>query len=268
MTDLFTLPLPASFGRTASGTAWSRFGSGEPILLVHGVGMCQEFWAPQVHDLMADFEVITYDMWGHGRSIVDPDATTLSDFAHQLADLMAGLGLSSAHVVGHSLGALVAIQSAIEHAAAVRTLTALNAVFDRTSEQRAPVLRRAHALAADGAMDIDTTLLRWFDEPGTHPQAETLCRRLLESIDAAGYANAYLVFAEADQSAADVAGVRCPATFATGQDDPNSTPDMSRALASTVRGAQYRILRGQRHMMSLTVPHDVSQIIRDTVGQG
>lgn len=229
--------------------------------------MCQAYWAPQVHALMTDAEVITYDMWGHGRSAVDAQADSLHDFSHQLDDLLTSLGLGSAHVVGHSLGALVAIQFAGDHPERARSLTALNAVYQRTDDQRRPVLKRAHALRADGTMDIDLTLSRWFGEPGRHdhPDAEALCRNLLDSVDASGYAGAYLVFAEADQSPADVARIACPALFATGEDDPNSTPEMSRRLAAAVRGAHAVVLGGQRHMMSLTVPDDVTDLISATV---
>lgn len=267
MTVRLELPDADERGVAPDGTAWSRFGSGEPLVLIHGVGMQQAFWAPQVAALSDHYGVVTYDMWGHGRTPPNPAATTLAVYADQLVALLDHRGLPSVHVVGHSLGALVALQFAATHPNRCRTLTCLNAVYGRTDEQRAPVLRRAEALARDGQMDIDKTLLRWFGEPGAHPYpaAEELSRRLLESVDAAGYATAYLTFATADQPESLVAALAMPATFATGDGDPNSTPTMSQALAAAAPHGRVVVLEGARHMMSLTHPDDVNHIIVTSV---
>ena len=50
------------------GTAVEISGSGPPVVLLHGVGLNQSIWAGQVKALAADFQVITYDLLGHGRS--------------------------------------------------------------------------------------------------------------------------------------------------------------------------------------------------------
>ena len=246
----------------------SSFGSGEPLVLIHGVGMQQAFWAPQVNDFADRFTVVTYDMWGHGATPPKATATNLEAFAAQLEILLDHLGLGSAHVVGHSLGALVALEFAATRTQRVRTLTCLNAVYQRTDDQRAPVVRRAEALARDGRMDIDTTLLRWFGQPGQHPYpgAEVLSRRLLESIDAAGYATAYMTFATADQSRALVASLPMPAVFATGDGDPNSTPEMSEQLAHDAAHGRAVVVPDARHMMSLTHPDVIGRILVDSVG--
>ncbi len=272
MPDLFTLPRAIAHGQTSSGTSWSRFGNAAsaslPIVLIHGVGMQQAFWAPQVNQLKEEFDVITYDMWGHGDTVVNHDATSLPDFSAQLISLLDDRDIASAHIVGHSLGALVAIETAIRYPERVASLIALNAVFQRTEEQRAPVLRRAHALAVDGVMNIDQTLDRWFDghrENGIS-EGEQLSRQLLESVNASGYANAYMVFATAeDQDGSRLSLLDMPVVFATGDGDPNSTPEMSHAMSHIVANGRCVVLGEQRHMMSLTAPHVVTELIRQTV---
>lgn len=267
MADRFALPQPDATGAAPDGTSWSTFGAGEPLVLIHGVGMQQAFWAPQVNAMSDHYRVVTYDMWGHGGTPANAAATDLDAFAAQLAALLDHLGVTSAHVVGHSLGALVALQVAGTQPDRVRTVTCLNAVYQRTPEQRAPVVRRAEALARDGQMDIGTTLLRWFGEPGQHPYAgaEALSRHLLESVDAAGYATAYMTFATADQPESLVAALPMPAMFATGDGDPNSTPAMSKALAAAAPRGAWAVVEGARHMMSLTHPDEVDHLIVTSV---
>lgn len=272
MTDNFTLPQAVSSGSTTEGTAWSAFGNSSsryaPIVMIHGVGMQQAYWAPQVNALQQEFFVITYDMWGHGQTPANPAATHLPDFTAQLIALLTELNIDCAHVVGHSMGGLVALDFGIQHPDRAVSITVLNSVYNRTEEQRAPVLRRAHDLADHGVMKIDQTLERWFGTPQDtlYPAAEALSRRLLESVNPAGYANAYMVFATADDAQNDtLAALEVTATFATGDGDPNSTPEMSETMARIAPHGTCVVLRDQRHMMSLTAPQTVTDIIRQTV---
>lgn len=271
MTDIYALPVALSSGTTTEGTAWSAFGNSSsthaPIVLIHGVGMQQAYWAPQVNTL-SEFFVITYDMWGHGTTPANPQAIQLPDFTDQLVSLLTELNIDRAHVVGHSMGGLVALDFGINHPDRAASITVLNSVFDRTDEQRAPVLRRAHDLADHGVMKIDQTLERWFGTPEEtpYPEAEALSRRLLESVNPAGYANAYMVFASADDAQNDtLASLDVIATFATGDGDPNSTPAMSQAMAQIAPHGTAVVLSDQRHMMSLTAPQTVTDIIRQTI---
>ncbi len=271
MTASYSLPQASASGMTDQGTAWSRFGNPRahsPIVLIHGVGMQQAYWAPQVNELSSEFEVVTYDMWGHGGTPAKAEATSLHDFTDQLIGLLDELAIERTHLVGHSMGALVALDCAINHSSRVPSVTLLNAVFDRTDEQRAPVIRRAKDLADNGVMKIDQTLERWFGLPSQtlYPEAEALCRRLLESVNPSGYANAYMVFATADDAqVTTLSHLAVPATFATGEGDPNSTPTMSHTMAEIAPHGSAVILSDHRHMMSLTAPSNVTDIIRKTV---
>ena len=273
MTDIYALPAAISSGTTTEGTAWSTYGDTAsaqlPIVLIHGVGMQQAYWAPQIHGL-TEFFVVTYDMWGHGNTPANAQAIHLQDFTKQLVALLTELGIDRVHIVGHSMGGLVALDFGIHYSDRAASITVLNSVFDRTEEQRAPVLRRAHDLASHGVMKIDQTLERWFGTPEEtqYPEAEALSRRLLNSVDPAGYANAYMVFATADDAANDtLAKLEVVATFATGDGDPNSTPEMSRTMAQIAPNGMAVILSDQRHMMSLTAPQTVTDIIRQTVSR-
>jgi pimeloyl-ACP methyl ester carboxylesterase len=268
MSSLFELPTPIDSGVTPNGTAWSKFGSGPVVVLIHGVGMQQAYWAPQVHDLMQDFTVITYDQWGHGKSAVNESATTIDDFSDQLLALLDSLNVTSANIVGHSLGALNTMNFLRKHEDRCDSAVLLNIVYDRTDVQREQVRKRAEELKTTGAMNINPTLERWFGSPDAteFPEAEQLCRHLLESVNGAGYANAYMLFAsDSDIPAAELAKVQTRLVFATGDGDPNSTPAMSHAMAHIAPNGECIVLEGHRHMMSLTAIDAVSDIIRKTV---
>lgn len=262
---------PEVAGGTCYRVSGAGTGVGEAVVLVHGVGMAHEVWQPQVDDLVRDHPVVAYDLLGHGGSQLPPVDAGLADYGAQLLALLDHLGIARAHVIGHSMGALVALQFALDHPQRVRSVTALNGVFQRTPQQRAAIQARAQVLETEGVQaTLAGTLERWFGAPPpTHLQeAAATARRLLLGVNLAGYARTYRVFASADAAHADrLASLRPPALFMTAEFDPNSSAQMSRAMAACVPGAQCQVLPGARHMMTLTHPSEVNRALREFIAQ-
>jgi pimeloyl-ACP methyl ester carboxylesterase len=262
MSVSFALPDSLTSGKTSNGTAWSRCGNGPTIVLLHGVGMNKTVWAPEVNLLCENFDVLIYDMWGHGESDLPNRELNLIDFTKQLADLLTELGIDSAVVAGHSMGALVALDFAINNPDACLGVCALNAVFNRSAKQSAAVKKRAADLAAGGvSVNLDETLDRWFGQPGTHEfsEAEALARELLLDVNPKGYEAAYSVFAASDKAHLNsLPNLSVPSLFFTADGDPNSTPEMSVAMAALALSGTSKVLIGHRHMMTLTAPIEVS----------
>jgi pimeloyl-ACP methyl ester carboxylesterase len=91
-------------------------GQGPPVVLIHGFGETLERWRSVVPALSPHFQVITMDVRGHGRSAKPRDAASYgTELAGDIARLLHHLGITKAHVVGYSMGALVALDFAIEH---------------------------------------------------------------------------------------------------------------------------------------------------------
>lgn len=226
-----------------------------PVLFIHGVGLDHTVWRPQMAAFAGQRPVHAYDMMGHGGSDRPRGRPDLADYAAQLVGVLDMLGIEQAHLVGHSMGAMVALEAALSHPERAASVTALNAVYRRTAEQRAAVLHRVEALEAGEARPgVEATLARWFDTPAPPDLADEAerMRRLLERADEQGYALAYRVFATADAVYAErLPRLSVPALFMTGQNDPNSTPEMTRAMAAAVPGSRGLVLSGERHMMPL-----------------
>jgi pimeloyl-ACP methyl ester carboxylesterase len=224
--------------------------------------MNKSVWAPEVNLLCESFDVLIYDMWGHGESDLPNRELVLKDYTQQLVDLLAELEIAEAVVAGHSMGALIALDFAINVPNACLGVCAMNAVFNRTTEQGVSVKKRAADLALSGvSVNLDETLERWFGQPGTHnfSEAESLSRKLLLDVNPKGYSAAYSVFADSDKAHAQaLKTLAAPALFFTADDDPNSTPEMSKAMAALAPHGTAQVLEGHRHMMTLTAPEEVS----------
>lgn len=228
--------------------------------------MNKNIWAPQVANLCADFDVLVFDMWGHGESVLPDQELNLSHYTSQLQSLLAELEIETAHLVGHSMGALIALDFALAFPQNCRSVSALNAVFRRTPEQSAAVQKRAQDLSADEvSVNLNETLLRWFGKPSEHnfDLAQQLAHKLLLEVNPKGYAAAYEVFAASDSvHATALTGLRVPALFYTADGDPNSTPEMSMAMAELAPTGKAQVLAGHRHMMTLTAPAEINESLR------
>ncbi len=227
-------------------------GSGAPVLLIHGVGLRAEAWAPQIDALSRHFRVIAADLPGHGESGLRAEAT-LEDYSARLARVLS----HPAVVIGHSMGAMIALDLARMVPDRVRGVAALNAVFHRSPEAKAAVLARAEELSGTVRPDPEPTLRRWFGEAET--EARWVCRAWLEGADPSGYRAAYGVFArENGPSDMTLRALHCPALFLTGGQEPNSTPAMSEAMAALAPRGRAEIVSDAAHLMPMTHSAGVS----------
>ncbi|MBO9099642.1 MULTISPECIES: alpha/beta fold hydrolase [unclassified Rhizobium] len=249
--------------RTVHGAAYAEAGAGEPLVLVHGVGMRLEAWAPQIAGLSMGKRVIAVDLPGHGASDKLPPGSRLEEFVDWLGIFLDDLELDSVNIAGHSMGALIAGGAAATFGRRVSRVALLNGVYRRDPSAKAAVIARAMTIRA-GSVDVEGPMQRWFGEGSQMSAVYRLTRGWLSAVDHDGYATAYHAFAHGDDTfAGHWANVNCPALFLTGSQDPNSTPEMAIAMAQATPNGCARIVDGHRHMVNLTAPDAVNAILKD-----
>ncbi|MDW3225083.1 MAG: alpha/beta fold hydrolase [Paracoccaceae bacterium] len=237
-----------------------RRGKGEPLVLIHGVGMQSAAWAPQIAEFAKHYCVIALDMPGHGGSDPLPTESQLTDYVAWCRATLEDLNIAPVNLVGHSMGALIAGGVAVSYPHLVRRIALLNAVFRRDEAAKAAVKARA-AEIRNGKVDLETPLARWFGDEDAKARAQVAM--WLSAIDVDGYATAYGAFAQGDAIyARRFAEIACPCLALTGEGDPNSTPAMAQAMADTVQDGVAITLPGHRHMVNLTAVADVNAQLR------
>jgi len=100
-------------------------GQGEPVLFIQGCGVTGSGWDPQVMELSTDFQCLTFDNRGIGRSKTSDPVLTVEKMAADALELITAMGWESAHVVGHSLGGVIAQQLALDAPERVKSLSLL-----------------------------------------------------------------------------------------------------------------------------------------------
>ena len=101
---------------------YELLGSGDPLVLIPGLGTTCALWDCVAAELANSFSLVMLDNRGMGRSFVKRAPQTLSDFAVDVVELMDHLQLDRAHVMGLSLGGIIAQQLAVDHATRVDRL--------------------------------------------------------------------------------------------------------------------------------------------------
>ncbi|GAA1791091.1 alpha/beta fold hydrolase [Planosporangium flavigriseum] len=232
-----------------------------PILFLHGVGMSRSAWDRLVPSFEDDFALCLPDLRGHGGSEAASPDTTLADLAADMAPLLA----EPAHVVGLSLGAMVATQLALDWPDRVRSLCLVSSVCNRSAAQREAVGERYRQAREEMDTAARAAVARWFS-PDWLALDSALADELLEQLksnDRESYLSCYRIFATADALLWPRLGeITAPVLAITGADDGGSTPDMSRLLASTVRRGRAMVVPGVRHLLPLEAPEVLAHHLR------
>ncbi|MEX1157970.1 MAG: alpha/beta fold hydrolase [Thermomicrobiales bacterium] len=114
---------------------YQRAGSGEPVILIHGLSASSRWWSPNVGALAEHFEVYVIDLIGFGRSR-GRQRFVLSESAALLARWMEAAEIERAHVVGHSMGGFIAAQLAAEFPEKVLRLALVDAAVPLPRQRR------------------------------------------------------------------------------------------------------------------------------------
>lgn len=246
-----------------------RRGEGEPVLLIHGGMSDSREWDPQVDDLGRDHDVIAVDVLGCGDSSDPPEEFGLTDHADLLAGALDTLGVVSAHVVGHSLGSVLALSLYREHPRSVRSLVLAGAyagwagslppeevrsrvqmvmeTLERPVEEWGPpFLATVHGVDAPAdVVDASMAILR-----DVRPEAS---RRLV------------LAIAHADLREM-LPSITVPVLLIYGESDQRASAAVAAQLHAGIPGSRLAILPGVGHAVHIEAPEKFNAVVRAFLG--
>lgn len=98
----------------------------EIVLLLHGLGSSSRDWENQLDALSHDYKILLVDLRGHGKSDKPNIPYDIPMFAEDVAAMLVALELHAVHVVGHSMGGMIAFQLTLDHPQRVKSLSIIN----------------------------------------------------------------------------------------------------------------------------------------------
>lgn len=114
-------------------------GQGEPVLFLHGWMGSWRYWLPTMEAVSAHFRTYSFDFWGFGDSDKDTESHTIEDYVQQVLAFLDGMGIARCRLVGHSMGGMVSLKTAIEHPERIVRVATAGAVIEGSS--LAPLLK-------------------------------------------------------------------------------------------------------------------------------
>ena len=250
------------------GTAWERHGTrGAPtIVLIHGFGLNRAVWQWMIPALEDRYDIIAYDLYGHGDSAPPPEVPSLSLFSRQLQGVLDACEADSAAIIGFSLGGMVARRFAMDHPDRCRALVILHSQHLRSPDAQAAIEARVVQAEQEGPeATVDAALGRWFtdDFRAQNPEMMALVRGWVTSNDKAVYPAIYSVLAKGvTEIAAPEPRLSLPALVLTADEDFGNGPAMTRAIAAEIKGGEALVLPGLRHMALAEDPDAVNAPVR------
>lgn len=248
-------------------------GQGRPLVCIQGTGVHGDGWLPQVRDLANQYQCLTFDNRGMARSVPVGNPLSVELMAEDVTALMDALGWSSAHVVGHSLGGLIALQLALSHRQRVQSLallctfangadatrlslwmlwTGLRTRVGTRRQRRHAFLKLVTEPSAYERIDKDALAVSlaplFGHDLADHPSIE------MQQLAAMRRCNLTSRLGELDG---------LPVLVASARHDRIARPEYGRALAAGIPGASFVELANAAHGVPVLQPETINTLVRD-----
>ncbi len=231
-------------------TYYEEAGSGEPLVLICGLSQDLQVWRFQVPELSKSFRVISYDNRGAGRTSAPDQPYSIAGMADDLATLLDKLQVESAHVLGVSMGGIIAQALALAHPKRVRKLILVSTLARPDGYFRLAIRNWMNIRRSDMPFEqICRFVSRWPYSPAFYDD-EPLYEKFVQMIATNPYAQkAHAFLRQADallaHNVGDAArGIRAQTLVLAGTHDNLVPPYHSEHLANLIKGSTLRILKG------------------------
>ena len=169
-----TTPKPSKSGHASVNGVnyyYAIYGTGEPLLLLHGGMFHIEMFGPNLTKLAQSRQVIGVDLQGHGRTPLGDREISLVDIGNDMAGVLKKLGYDKADVLGYSMGGGVALQFAIQHPEMVRRLVLVSTPFSQEGFYPEMLPQQAALSAAMAEQMKETPMYKSYVAIAPHPEA-------------------------------------------------------------------------------------------------
>jgi len=235
-------------------------GEGDPVLLIMGFGGDHLAWAMQMADFAGRHRVIAFDNRGVGQSDAPDAPYTTRMMADDALGLMDALGVDSAHVLGVSMGGMIAQELVLARPDRVRSLH-LACTFGRPDPYMLALNSAWREMRIGlGRESTLRTLGLWLFSPTTYAERPELIEALLQNSLANPYPQSLIGFLRQGEAVAAhdalerLGAIRCPTLVSVAEDDILVPPRFAREIVARIPGAELRTIPAAGHGYFLERP--------------
>jgi len=237
----------------------NKVGEKNPIVFIHGVGLTKEIWKPQIN-FFKDYNTLTYDLLGHGKTPLNKSQLSFDDFSNQLFNLINELNFNKIHLVGFSLGALIARHFSAKHNDRLSSLIIHGSIYKRTEEQKRVVRNRFEVAKTNRPASKQTAIRRWLSENfiKKNPDVYKKIYSILEKNNHKDFLKCYEIFVNYIDDDSILKKIKVNTLITTGENDVGSTPEMSKNLSKVIQGSKFVEIKGGKHLCGIECANDVN----------
>jgi pimeloyl-ACP methyl ester carboxylesterase len=231
-----------------------------PVLLIHGAGGSHLNWPPQIRRLNGQ-RVFTLDLPGHGKS-EGVGRQDITEYVKSVYEFMKALRLSSAVVVGFSMGSAIALSLALKYRKRVLGLGLIG------SGGKMRVAPSTLELASNGSTFLSAveTIVENSYGSDVDPRVKELAvQQMEETRQAVLYSD--LIACDAFDVMERVNKIRVPTMLVCGSADRMTPPNRSEYLRDQIEGAQLHIVEGASHMVVIERPDEMAGLLSEFLNQ-
>jgi len=255
-------------------TYYELSGKGTCVVLIHGLGDNLTMWYNQVPVFAEQFQVLTYDVRGHGKTEAPENDFSMKRFAGDLHNLLQALDIEKACIIGYSMGGRIGLQFALEHPEMTTGLVVANSWvmspdIQLTPEQMAAIKeqwKQMMALLRTGEIEIiaDTMAERAFS-PGFKDKEPAVFQRYKE-IKMRNSPTDYLQIMQGSPedmaNPPDLKKLKCPTLIIAGEYDAITSVDIAQSMARAINKVTIKILP-TGHASAIEAPEAFNQAVLD-----
>ncbi len=239
-------------------------GEGKPILLIHGLGSSTRDWEYQTTAFSTLYRVVTFDVRGHGQSDKPPGPYSIPLFASDTSDLMRSLEIGPSHIVGISMGGMIAFQLATDVPDLVQSLVIVNSgpeLILRRLRDRLNVLQRFLIVRFFGMRKIGEFLgSRLFPKHEQESVRQMFIERWAEN-DRQAYWESFrgiLGWSISDR----LHTIMCP-TLVVASDRDYTPVSTKKAYVERLTRGELVVIEDARHAVTAERPEDFNKVVLD-----
>jgi len=253
-------------GTTESGTFYffNKQEQPVPIVFIHGVGLSYEIWQPQL-DFFKNYSTLSYDILGHGKSSLTKQNISFDDFSEQLIELINELKIDKIHLVGFSIGSLIARNFATRFNDRLQSLILLGSVYKRSEHQQKIVNERFDQAKKELKLSKQA-LKRWFTDKylENNPDTYEKISSILSSNNMEHFLKVYELFVK-HKNDEKFEEIETNTLVMTGEYDVGSTIKMSEELIKIIKNSEIKIIKGGKHLCGIECADDVNSTIKNFI---
>jgi 3-oxoadipate enol-lactonase len=232
--------------------AFDDVGNGPCVVLIHGHPFDRSLWDPQIEQLATDFRVVAPDLRGFGASPVTPYLVTLREYAQDVEELLAGLGIERAAAVGMSMGGLVAMELVTAHPERWWALGLVTSTAEPVApRERAARRERADLVERDGMQVLIDYMHTGLYGTRATPDIRRRVDEMMARAPVQGAAAALRGRAERPDYRPLLRELDLATFVCTGSEDPWSNATVTAEIIDHLRHPELLVVEGASHLPSL-----------------